>query len=169
MNNLPKTPVNWLAHNADLLKSQEVLSGGSAGTGTDYKPEVLSGQLEAKVVSSFNAPTDRVNGNVLFRRLPSGELDYEAAKHIIIDILHKEKDKAYLTPQEQLAIGCVFPTLFTYVDSSFVDTIRNVNFRISDMECMQLTFMVAAHLAAELNYNAGLGGGSVPGREQTRS
>lgn len=157
MNNFPKIPVRFLEQNQELLKSQEVLSGGSAGTGTDFKAEVLSGQVEAKVVSSFNAPVDRVNGNVLFRRLPNGELDYEAAKHIIVDILHKEKDKAYLTTQEQLALGCIFPTLVPYVAESFVSTIREINFRLSDMECMTLSALVAAHISAENNYMNNLG------------
>jgi hypothetical protein len=48
-------------------------------------------------------------------------------------------------------------------------TIAAVQFRISELEKEQIRRAVSSHIQEELNYNAGLGGNSTPGRSQTRS
>jgi hypothetical protein len=169
MNNLPRLPVRYLADNSELLKSMEVLSGGQAGQGTDYEPEDLAQEVPPGVVSSFNAPVNRMNGNVVFRRLPNGDLDLENAKHIVVDLLHLVKDKQPLTEIEKLILGCMFPLMFPFVDPRLAAPIMSVQLRLAPWECALVTEKVAAHLQAEMSYNSGIGGGGDPGRSHTRS
>lgn len=169
MSHFPRIPVRFLEQNNDLLKSMEVLSGGHAGGGTDYEPEVLAGQVAPGVVPSYNAPINRENGNVVFRRYPNGELDVDNAKHIIVDLIHRVKDKQPLTEIEKMILGCMFPLMFPFVDSRLALPIMTVQLRIAPWECAMVSELVAAHLKAEMSYNAGIGGGGDEGRATARS
>lgn len=169
MSHFPRIPVRFLNQNNELLKSMEVLSGGHAGGGTDYVPEQLAGQVPSGVVSSYNAPVNRENGNAVFRRYPNGDLDLENAKHIILDLLHLAKDKHPLTEMEKLILGCMLPQLFPFVDARLVIPMMTTQLRITPMECAVVADLVAAHLKAEMSYNAGIGGGGDEGRSTTRS
>lgn len=168
MNNFPRLPVKFVEGNSDLLKSVEASSGGCSGA-TDYSESATEPVLTAHMDPQYRTPMGRENGNVVFRRYPNGDLDLEAAKHIVVDILHKAKDKSPLTTLEELIVGCMFPGLFAFVDSRIAGSIMDVQLRLAPWECDLITRMVSAHLLAETNYNAGMGGGSVPGREVTRS
>lgn len=167
---LPRLPVRFIQENAELLKSMdgEVLSGGRAGTGTDYTQ--TESVAEAQCIDpQYRTPNGRVNGNELFRRNPNGDLDLDNAKHVVVDIIHKVKDKADLTELEKLVLGCFFPLMFPFVDARLAEPLTRVQFRLAPWECAMVSQMVAAHLSAEMSYNAGLGGGGDEGRSQTRS
>lgn len=163
---LPRLPLNL----------QKALSGGTAEEElSNYKqndpvavPEAPNG-----VHSTYNAPADRVNGNQVFRRYPDGSLDINTAANQVLDMVHRVQDSdnssAFLTNQEELILSVVFPTAFSFVDSSLLDRMREVNLRITPEENVLVAMKVQAHLKEELNWNAGNGGGSVPGRTATRA
>ena len=163
---LPRLPINL----------QKALSGGTADDElTNYKqeaPETVPVQPPG-VVSSYRAPTDRVNGNQVFRRYPDGSLDIDYAANKVIDMVHRVKESdnssGFLTNQEELTLSVCFPRLFNFVDISLLDRMREVNLRITADEAVLVAMKVSAHLKEELNWNAGSGGGSVPGRSTTRA
>lgn len=167
MHNLPRLPVRFLQDNNELLKSMEVLSGGRAGEGTDYVP--TEPELTARMEPQYRTPMDRVNGNEVFRRYPNGDLDLEAAKHVVVDVIHKVKDKSPLTELEKLILGCLYPMMFAFVDPRLAAQLSMVQLRLAPWECAMICQAVDAHLIAEMNYNAGIGGGGDPGRTQARS
>ena len=171
MSHFSRYPVRFIEYNAELLKSMdggEVLSGGRAGEGTDYVETEFVPQAQT-IVPQYRAPMDRVNGNELFRRYPNGDLDLDNAKHVIVDIIHKVKDKADLTELEKIVLGCFFPLMFPFVDPCLAGPLMSVQLRIAPWECALVSEMVASHLTTEMNYNAGIGGGGDPGRTQARS
>lgn len=196
--NLPRLPIRFLTEHAELLKSQtaevdlqkgaeemaairsdvqrgplaksmDALSGGHAGAGTDWSPTEHAAAVPGGVVSQFRAPGDRNLGNVLFRRNPDGTLDLDAAKHVVVDMIHKVKDKGPLTELEKLTLGIMFPVIFDFVDPRLATPMMAIHLRLTAWEVVMVNEAVAAHLTAEMNYNAGLGGGGDPGREVTRS
>lgn len=166
--NFPRIPVRLLAHNQDLVKAQ----AGQSPTATDYSQDVTVAQVRPGVQPSYRTPAARVNGNAFFRRYMDGSLDLEYACHLIIDALHHVKDCGgvdSLNTAEKTALSVLFPQSFMEVDATMVAQVAQVQFRLSPAEVEMLRVKVASKLAAELNWNAGLGGGSVPGREVTRT
>lgn len=159
MSNLPRVPLRYQPWAQDLLKSQEVLSGGMPGKGTDYE---LSESVPPVTGPVCRVPDDRELGNVVFRRFPNGMLDLDHARDVVVDLIHKAADKSPLTPLECTILGCLYPSLFPFVDSLLVDPTLRVTLRLSPWEVMTIQSAVAKHLAAEKNYNAGYGGGSDP-------
>lgn len=163
---LVKKPVNMIAANDELLKSQA--SAGQELGATDFKvTEDDYMNLPAEPVSSYRTPVERVNGNVMFRRYLDGRLDMDYAVGKVLEAVHKLKEGVILSEQEKVALSVVYPTVFTYVDAGVVDSVRSVNLKLSLEETALIALKVAAQLAEELNWNAGLGGGSVPGRSET--
>lgn len=149
MNNLPKIPVRFLPQNQELLDLQKSTSG-QYHKSIDYTPDVDVPPIQMEPV--YRTPLDRVNGNAMFRRLPDGKLDYDYAKHKIVDAIHKVKDGVELTNQEKVAVSCVFPSVFDFVDPGVIHTIRMVNLRASEEECNMVAAAVAAHLRAEEDF-----------------
>ena len=163
---LPRLPLNL----------QKAISGGSAEEElTNYKQNAPTNvpTYASGVDSTFRAPMDRANGNVVFRRYPDGSLDIASAADKVLDMVHRVQENgnssAFLTNQEELILSVVFPTAFSFVDSSLLDRMREVNLRITADEAFLVAMKVQAHLKEELNWNAGQGGGSVPGRSVTRA
>ncbi len=97
------------------------------------------------------------------RRYPDGKLDYNWAAQIIIDAIHKAEYNGYLTPLEESMITVVFPIKFRKTEPAQAE----VRTQLSRSEKEWLREYVEAQLKEELNYNAGRGGGSVPGRKRT--
>lgn len=152
------------------LHLQKALSGGSAEESlTDYKQTESTVSVQGGVVSSYRTPADRTSGNDTFRRYPDGTLDVEYAKHKVVDMLHRLKDGQPLTELEKCILTCCFPAATPFMDAGVADNLRAVNLRIAPEEMLAISMKVASHLAAEMNYNAGQGGGSVPGRDLTRA
>lgn len=172
MSNYTRMPVRFVPQNQDLLKSQQP---GHAGQrlGTDYRPneEVVS-KVGPGVQATYRMPPGRVNGNVLFRRYPNGALDLEYAVHKVVDALHRVKNSGgvdQLNSSEKSALSVLFPHSFDFVPPGMAAGVMTVNLRLSPAEVLQIKEAVATHLAEEMNYNAGLGGGSVPGRSSTKA
>lgn len=168
MSHFPRLPVRFVEGNADLLKSMEPGDTGAEAGATDLV--ITESAPDAHMEAQFRAPMDRINGNEVFRRFPSGELDVENAKHIVVDLLHKVKDLHPLTSVEELVLGCMFPLMFPqFVDARLATQLMSVQLRVAPWECAIVTSLVAAHIAAEMSYNSGIGGGGDPGRVHTRS
>lgn len=140
-----------------IAKSLEASSGGHEG-GTDWKSEENAPTAPQGVVPQFRAPGDRNIGNVLFRRNPDSTLDLEAAKHVVVDMIHKVKDQLPLTELEKTTLGVFMPTIFEYVDPRLAQSLMAVHLRVTPWEIELVNHLVAAHLLAEMSYNAGLGG-----------
>ncbi|NJL53706.1 hypothetical protein HC928_00275 [bacterium] len=118
---------------------------------------------------TFNAPVGRENGNHVFRRYPNGNIDIEDAKNTVVDIIVKVKDGLQITDLEKTILGCMFPLMFPFVDTRLQEPFMRVQLRLAPWEMALICDKVTAHLAEVMNYNAGLGGGSVPGRSSSRS
>ena len=163
-----KKPVNMIPANQELLKSQA--SAGQELGATDFKvTEDDYMHLTAEPVSSYRTPVERVNGNVMFRRYLNGALDFDYAIGKVLEAVHKLKEGVPLSQPEEVALSVVYPSVFSYVDPGVVDSVRSVNLKLSLEETSLIALKVSAKLAEELNWNAGMGGGSVPGRSETRT
>lgn len=169
MSHLPRVPVRFLPQNQELVKAQEGIAGQRSTT--DYSQE-LSLATVSRAENHERMPLERANGNPIFRRYMNGELDVEYAKDRIVTVMHKVKDGGgtdILNNQEKTVLGVLFPAQFDYVDPALAGAIAMSQFRLSMGEIASVRMAVAAHLAEELNWNAGQGGNSVPGRSTTRS
>lgn len=172
--NYTRVPVRFIESNKELLKSQ---TPGLGWTGprppSDWQPgQVSAVQGPTGVQPTYRTPVGRVNGNELFRRYPSGQLDVQHAVNTVLNALHRAKDSAgvnQLNSMEQTALSCLFPGSFDYIAPDMAPSVATVQLRLSPAEVSLIRTKVAQHLAEEMNYNAGLGGGSVPGRSSTRS
>lgn len=165
--NLPRKPVRFLPQNEALLKAQDA---GQSHEATDYSQDVVIPTVGPKR-SSYRMPLDRECGNYMFRRYMDGSLDLSYACHKVIDAIHQAKDSGgadVLNSLQKVALSVLFPNSFDFVDSAMVPQIASVQLRLSPEEVQLIRMKVAAHLAEEMNWNAGRGGGSVPGRSATR-
>lgn len=168
-NNLPKVPVRLLEQNQELLKS----TAGQAPGATDYsQTETVATISGTDPRATYRTPPDRMCGNEFFRRYINGVLDLRYAVDKVVDALHRAKDGGgvdQLNNEEKTALGILFPMQFATVDSSMTLQVAAVQLKITPVEMEAIRQAVAAHLQEELNYNAGRGGSSAPGRHQTRS
>lgn len=167
--NLPRRPVRFVEQNADLLKSQAGIAGQSK-TATDFNENVPHGTI-SRPTSSYRTPVDRVSGNEFFRRYITGELDVPYAVSKVLDAIHRAKDSGgidQLNGEEKTVLGAIFPLQFG-ISTAVAASMAMVQQRLTSIEVEQIRQTVAAHLQEELNWNAGLGGGSAPGRSQSRS
>ena len=103
-------------------------------------------------------PTNRVRGSNVFRRYPDGRLAMDWAKHRVVEALVKKGDGIPLTEYEHQAVAVVFPEMVKgHPEFARIGT------PLSKGEISALRKMVKAFMGERLNYNAGRGGGSVPG------
>ena len=176
--NYIRMPVRFVPGNQELLKSQvgSASSGpGWAGQreGTDYRPgEESAYNVAPGVRPSYRTPPERVNGNPMFRRYPDGKLDVAYAVHQVVDALHRVKESGghdQLNSLEKIALSVLFPMSFQYVDPGMAPAVASVQLRLGPAELLMIREAVGGHLAEEANWNAGRGGGSVPGRHVTRN
>ncbi len=170
MNTLPKIPVRFIEGNQELLKSMGADYSEVEGK-TDYVNDTDAPTIPAGVQPSYRTPHDRVNGNVMFRRYLTGSLDMDYACQQVIDAIHRAKyGAAPLYEQEAVALSVLFPLHFSdTVDPLMAAAVAAVNIKLIPEEQAMIRAKVAARLAEEMNYNAGQGGGSVPGRSQTKT
>lgn len=170
-NNLPRKPVRMVPQNEELLKSQEGIAGQRKGA-TDFSEDVPYAQISTPT-ATYRTPLDRVSGNEFFRRYIDGRLDIEYATQKVLDAIHRAKDSGgvsgQLNNEEKTALSIMFPAQFDFVDSAMVATVAAVQMKLSPVELELVRRKVAARLAEIMNYNAGMGGGSVPGRSGSRS
>jgi hypothetical protein len=110
--------------------------------------------------------TPRNTGCTILRRYANGVLCFQYVAGEIISILNKVQDAGYITEYEKAVLALVLPKPFgKLINSKIAQTMT----KLTNDERMVLAHMVQAHLKERANWNAGLGGGSVPGRSTTRS
>jgi len=148
MSQFTRKPVNLIEANEELLDIQKAVAADMRHS-TDF-----SGSLEdaypAQMEPQYRTPTDRVNGAEMFRRYPDGQLDVDYAKHKVIDAVHRVRDGVALASLDQVALSCLFPHTFSYVDSGMLASMRAVNLRISPEEAMKVAMVVSEHLQSEM-------------------
>ncbi len=176
-NNYTRMPVRFIKANEELLKSQVGSASPGPGwagqrEGTDWQPgEVSAYQVAPGVQPQYRTPPDRAISNMLFRRYPNGALDIMYAKNLVVDALHRVKESGghdQLNSLEKVALSVLFPMSFDYVAPGMAPAVASVQLRLGPAELLLIREAVARHLAEEVNWNAGKGGGSVPGRHVTR-
>ena len=107
---------------------------------------------------------DRAIGNPMARRYPDGFLDYEYLMHQVIDVVHKVKDGEVLMPTEEALLNLANPDF----ETSFTPELSKVYIRINDEEKEILRNKMSKFFATERNWQAGQGGGTVPGADTIR-
>ena len=132
---------------------------------TSYRP---GEQFKLEYRNQYNDRTivPRNPGCEILRRYPNGVLDLKYVANKIIDIIHKIKDQGNITEMERAVLSLILPQQFgKLVNPKIAQTVT----KLSNDERMALAVIVNQHTKEEMNYNAGLGGGSVPGRSSTRA
>lgn len=159
--NSPKP--RWMFDRDDLVKA----TAGQTFSETDYRPEypVVDSQT---INNQYRVPENRWIGSVAFRRYPDNSLDFEYATQKVVQCINKVKDDGILDNLEMTILSVVFPETFKFVDPTIAMQMARVNLRLSAQEVQTIAELVAAHLREVLNWSAGYGGGSVPGRSITR-
>ncbi len=108
----------------------------------------------------------RNNGNPVLRRYPDGRLDIDYVASKIVDIFHKMKDGGNTTEMERAIMCMALPKAFgKLIDTKLAQTMTGLTVD----ERMLLAVHLDKHRREEMNWNAGMGGSSVPGRGSTRS
>lgn len=132
---------------------------------TSFRPGVTH-ELKYQIPHNDRTIMPRNNGCTMLRRYADGRLDIPYVCGKIIEIIHKMKDAGHVTQFEKALLALTLPKPFQkLIDAKIAKTMT----KISNEERMMLGLYLSQHLKEELNYNAGLGGGSVPGRGSTRS
>jgi hypothetical protein len=110
--------------------------------------------------------TDRPNTHMMsvIRRNPDGTLDYQWAKNMVLDCIHKMAYPNSMLPWEQALCTVVFPDRFRLMDPMQADLMT----QFSASEKQRIRDIVESQLLEEENWNAGQGGGSVDGRAKYR-
>lgn len=149
-----RMPVHMIPGNSDLLKAQRHDDYRSSDFGAEESAP------SADMRAQFRAPADRANGNVVFRRYPDGSLDLEYAADIVMEVVERVRTSNGtdpLTHQDHAIVGCVFPPVFApHVDHSLIASIRSVNLRITDLECMMIAMKCAQRIAAIAGFRSGV-------------
>jgi len=97
------------------------------------------------------------------RRYPNGQLDMGWAARAVCNSIHAAERGENLTPLEESLLTVLFPIKFRKVEPAQAE----IRTQLSKTEKKYLRELVEAWLKEELNWNSGLGGGSVPGRSRT--
>jgi len=133
---------------------------------TSYRPgETHNPRVRDQYTDPHLAP--RNVGCTPLRRYPNGKLDVKYVASAIIDLIHKAQDIGKLTEFEKALLTVILPKQFQFhgMDARLAGT----HAHLSDEEKILVAMVVSGHLKEEENWNAGAGGGSVPGRHTTRS
>jgi len=150
MSHFPRKPVRFIEANDELLDIQKAVASDMR-TSTDYGGPTETA-YPAQSEPQYRTPHDRVSGNEMFRRYPDGSLDYAYAKDKVVEAVHKVRDGGVLTSVERVALSCMFPHMFSGVDSGVSAAVRAVNLRLSAEESMKVALLVAKHLSQEMSF-----------------
>jgi len=104
-------------------------------------------------------------GNSVFRRYANGTLDFAYAVSKVFEALERLKDGGPPNDAEKAALSIIVPGMEKLMDKGFANTML----KLSAKEKATLKALFLANYKEQLNYNAGLGGGTVPGRTSTTS
>ena len=140
--------------------------GVALAKSTSYRP----GETHRLPVRNQYNDANLVNRNVgctPLRRYPNGRLDVGYVVHTIIDLIHKAQNGGNLTSFEKALLTIILPQQFNF--PGLTDRLAGTHARLTDEEKILVALEVQGHLKEETNWNAGAGGGSVPGRHTTRS
>lgn len=149
----------------NLRKNPETVAKSVAIDETSYQPghmhpTTYRNQYQDDDISSRNT------GCTILRRYPNGKLCFEYVVQEIHSLLNKVRDGGKLTGFEKAVLALALPKPFAkLIDEKIAQTMT----KLSKDERLVLGHMIAARLREEENWNAGMGGGSVPGRSSTRS
>lgn len=138
---------------------EETISKSTSWRPGSTHKTVVRNQHDDPTIAARNA------GVSYCRRYPDGKLDIRYVAHKVIDAIHKAKLGGYLTNDEKALLTMILPGNFGMMDMRIAGTM----FRMTDEERLLVAIVVQRHLNEELNFNAGRGGGSVPGRSSTVS
>jgi hypothetical protein len=105
------------------------------------------------------------HGMSRIRRYPNGRLDFVWAANLVINAVKQAEKNEPMTDLEESFLTVLFPVKFSKKEPAQAE----INTQLSSGEKEHLREYVTAHFAEELSYNAGQGGGSVPGRTRTLS
>lgn len=125
---------------------------------TSYRPDIKHPKTE-------RSPEGRNLGCTPLRRFPNGVLDTQYVVDSIVEIVHKAESGGKLNSIEMALISVIIPGRYCHIMDSMT---ANTKLRMADEEKLMVAIKVMAHFNEELNFNAGRGGGSVPGRSVTK-
>lgn len=133
---------------------------------TSYRPGVTH---RLPVRNQYDDPrlVPRNIGCTPLRRYPNGRLDVKFVAQQIVDLIHKVQNSGTLTEFEKALLTLILPSHFQFAGMD--PRLAGVHARMSDEEKILVALALKGHLNEELNWNAGMGGSSVPGRHVTRS
>jgi len=153
-----RIPINLRSDSSKLEKSTPIDE-------TSYVPNRQHPtEYRNQYMDSSIAP--RNTGCTILRRYPDGKLCFDYVVQEIYSLINKVRDRGKLTEYEKAVLALTLPKPFgKLIDSKIAQTMT----KLSMDERMVLSHMLAAKLREEENWNAGRGGGSVPGRSTTRS
>lgn len=148
----------------NLRRDEEAVS--KSASITSYRPGEVH---NPPVRDQYDDPklTPRNVGCTPLRRYPNGKLDIKYVAHQIIDLMHKAKDGGNLTEFEKALLTIILPAQFKFPGMD--NRLAGTHARLSDEEKILLALYISGHMKEEDNWNVGRGGGSVPGRNTTRS
>lgn len=101
--------------------------------------------------------------NYRIRRYPNGELDFKWVLNQIIDALRGATYNQTILPIQAALLTVVLPLKHRKMEPQQAEILT----KLSDSEKDILKLMLESHEREVDNYNAGNGGGSVPGRHRT--
>jgi hypothetical protein len=155
LNNLPRVPLN--VQNPDITKAGPQKNPSYESFGPHERHQTGKYRYQGQ---------DRPNTHMMstIRRNPDGTLDYEWAKNVITEAIHKLSYPHALLPYERALVTVVFPERFREMEPMQADLMT----QFSDTEKRKVRELVEQQLLEEENWNAGYGGGSDGGRGKTR-
>lgn len=113
-------------------------------------------QFAPGIVHDYRVDINRTSGNQIFRRFHNGQLDVDAAKAVVIEILDQARDNNYhiqpLTDLQQLILSVIFPSVFNFMDPVVAEKMRAAQMNLSPQECQLVAIKVVQHLAQIMNY-----------------
>jgi hypothetical protein len=157
----PRIPLHM--QNADVKKAADANPSWES-----FRPNVVhpTGKYADKDMQEERATLSQ---NFRVRRYPSGQLDEMWTANQIIDAIHATEfngttgdpnlGSASLTPLQVALLTVVFPAKYRKMEPMQAEILT----QLSDTEKQKLQMIVAQQFANEQGWNAGLGGGTVPG------
>ena len=153
---MPNIPINRVVDKEKLVKALD----GYAPSWRDP----ITHPYKHNNPQSDPKTADRFVGNQMARRYVNGALDMDYLLHQVIEVIHKIKEGEVLTPPEESLLALINPAFKTPITEGLAKTYL----RVTDDEVNLLRLKLQLFLAAERNWQAGHGGGTVPGADTTK-
>ena len=99
------------------------------------------------VQSDYRVDINRVSGNQVFRRYKNGQLDTDAARDMVLEVVYKAKSKiAFLTDLEKIVLSVYFPGVFDFLDERVAAKISAHQLNLTPQEIAIVSTKVAIAL-----------------------